>query len=419
MSAALAGSGWQAVRLLSAPHRLGFFAAALVFASSGLWWAGVWIAGAMGLPPAWAVPPAAAHAVFMSLGFMPLFVTGFWFTAGPRWLGQPGIEARSLLWPVGVMLVSWPIAVAGFHASAGLAALGLALGAAGWTSLCWRFTTMLRRSRAHDRLHANGVTLACWAGAAAWWVAAGALATGQIGVLRSASIFALWGFAATVFTVASHRMLPFFEGGAPGWLEALPPRWLLVLLCGALWVEGVFSVASLWWQPLPGGVPWARVALETSMAGLLLALALRWALLHSLRIRLLAMLHTGMLWLGVSFGLAAMSGVMQAFSDGQASLGLAPVHALTMGYLGTTLMAMAARVVSGHSGHPVVADSTLWALHWLLQAGALSRVVGSLWPAAATVLIVVAAVMWATVTTSWAWRYGRWTGQPRADGRSP
>lgn len=419
MRAAPAGSGWQAQRLLSAPHRLGFFAAALVFAASGLWWAGTWIAGALGHPPAWAVPPAAAHAVFMGLGFMPLFVTGFWFTAGPRWLGLPGIEARSLLWPVGAMLLSWGLAVTGFHASAWLAALGLALGAAAWTALCWRFTTMLRRSRARDRLHANGVTLACWAGAAAWWVAAGAVAMGQIDLLRSASIFALWGFAATVFTVASHRMLPFFDGGASGWLAALPPAWLLVLLCGAFWVEGVFSVASLWWQPLPGGVQWARVALESSVAALLLGLAARWALMHSLRIRLLAMLHTGLLWLGVSFGLAAMSGVMQAFSDGQASLGLAPVHALTMGYLGTTLMAMAARVVSGHSGHPVVADTPLWALHWVLQAAVLFRLVGSLWPPAATALVLIAAVTWATVATAWTWRYGCWMGQPRADGRPP
>ncbi|GAB4550269.1 MAG: NnrS family protein [Rhizobacter sp.] len=419
MSAAPAGSGWQVVRLLSAPHRLGFFAAALVFAASGLWWAGVWIAGAMGLPPAWAVPPAAAHAVFMSLGFMPLFVTGFWFTAGPRWLGLPGIDARSLLWPAGAMLLSWGLAVAGFHASAWLAALGLALGAAAWTALCWRFTTMLRRSRADDRLHASGVTLACWAGAAAWWVAAGAAAMEQINVLRSASIFALWGFAATVFTVASHRMLPFFEGGAPGWLEALPPRWLLVALCGALWVEGVFSVASLWWQPWPRGVLWSRVVLDASVGGLLLGLAGRWALMHSLRIRLLAMLHAGLLWLAVSFGLAAVSGAMLALSDGHASLGLAPVHALTMGYLGTTLMAMAARVVSGHSGRPVVADATLWALHWALQVGVLSRVIGSVWPAASSLFIAVAALVWAAVATAWAWRYGRWLGQPRADGRSP
>lgn len=410
---------WQAARLLSAPHRLGFFAAALVFAGSGVWWAGVWIAGAMGHPPAWAVPPAAAHGVFMGLGFMPLFVTGFWCTAGPRWLGLPGIDARSLRLPVGAMLVSWPLAVAGFHAAAWLAALGLALGAAAWSALCWRFTTLLRRSRARDRLHARGVTLTCWAGAAAWWLAAGAAGSEQIGWLRSASLFALWGFAATVFTVASHRMLPFFDGGAPGWLAALPSRWLLVSLCGALWVEGVFSVASLWWHPLPGGVLWARAVLEALAAVLLLGLALRWALLHSLRIRLLAMLHTGLLWLGVSFGLAALSSALQALSDGHTSLGLAPLHALAMGYLGTTLLAMAARVVSGHSGRPVVADTPLWVLHWLLQAGALLRVVGALWPAATSVLVPIAAVMWATITTVWAWRYGRWMGQPRADGHPP
>lgn len=405
---------WQAGRLLSAPHRLGFFAAALVFAASGLWWGSVWLAGALGRPPAWVVSPAAAHAVLMSLGFMPLFVTGFWFTAGPRWLGVPGVAARSLRVPVSAMLLSWCLAVAGFHTSARLAALGLALGAAAWSTLCWRFTAMLRRSRARDTLHATGVTLACWAGAAAWWLGAVALAIDQATLLRNATSLALWCFAATLFTVASHRMLPFFDGGA---VEALPPRRLLMLLCGALWAEGVFSVAAHCWQPLPSGVLWARVALESAMAWLLLWLALRWAFMHSLRIRLLAMLYTGFLWLGLSFALAALSHTLQALTDGQASLGLAPVHALGMGYLGTTLLTMVARVVSGHSGHPVAADKVLWALHWLLQAAVLARMLGALWPAASGPLILVAAGAWAAVTTIWAWRYGRWLGQPRADGR--
>ncbi len=370
----------------------------------------------MGHSPAWVLPPAAAHALFMSLGFMPLFVTGFWLTAGPRWLGMSGVDVRSLIVPVLAMVLSWGLAVAGFHASAALAALGLALGAAAWTLLCWRFTAMLRHSRAHDTLHAKGVTLACWAGAAAWWVAVGAAAGGQLSLLRSASIFALWGFAATVFAVASHRMLPFFDGGAPAWLEALSPRWLLVLLCGALWVEGAFSVAALW-QPLPIGLLGARVSLEAVMACLLLWLAVRWALKHSLRIRLLAMLLTGFVWLGVSFGLAGLSHTLQALSGGQHSLGLAPIHAMAMGYLVSTLMVMAARVISGHSGRPVVADTPVWVLHWVLQVGVLARVLGSLWPAAATPLILAAALLWLAVTVAWALRYGRWLGQARADGR--
>lgn len=411
-------SPWRASRLLSAPHRLGFFAAALMFSASGLWWAGVVVAGALDHSPGWALPAPAAHAVWMGLGFMPLFLTGFWFTAGPRWLGLPEVDARSLRLPIAAMLLGWAVAVPGFHVSLGLVALGLALGAAAWSTLCWRFAAMLKRSRATDKLHASGITLACWAGAAAWWLAAGAAAAGQVLLLRSAAWFALWGFAATAFAVASHRMLPFFEAGAPRFLlAAWSHQALLWMLCSALWIEGGLSVAGLWWWPMPPVLQWARVVFEVATAGLLLWLALRRGILKSLRTRLLVMLHVGFVWLGLSFALAAVSQAGQALAVAPGGLGLAPVHAMTMGYLGSTLIAMVARVTSGHSGRAVVADTLLWRLHWLLQAAVLLRVLAALWPAAATPLVTLAALAWCAVTTPWALRYGRWLGQSRSDGR--
>ena len=51
---------WRAAWLLAAPHRLGFFAAALMLAASALWWCAVLLARACGLAPPWAVPPPAA-----------------------------------------------------------------------------------------------------------------------------------------------------------------------------------------------------------------------------------------------------------------------------------------------------------------------------------------------------------------------
>lgn len=412
-----ANQPWRARHLLSAPHRLGFFAAALMFSASGLWWAAVVVAGALGHSPGWVLPAPAAHAVWMGLGFMPLFVTGFWFTAGPRWLGLPPVDARSLRLPVAAMLLGWAVAVPAFHFSLGLVALGLALGAAAWSTLCWRFTAMLKHSQATDTLHARGITLACWAGAAAWWVAAGAAAGGQVLLLRSAAWFALWGFAATVFAVASHRMLPFFDAGPPRLLAAWPQQALLWVLCSALWLEGALCVAGLWWWPMPTVLQWARVVFEAATAVLLLGLALRWGLLKSLRTRLLVMLHGGFVWLGLSFALAAVSHAGQALAVAPGGLGLASVHAMTMGYLGSTLIAMAARVASGHSGRPVVADTPLWVLHWVLQSAVVLRVMASLWPAAAAPLLVGAALAWCAVVTGWALRYGRWLGRPRADGR--
>ena len=412
-----ATSGWHLRCLLAAPHRLGFFAAALMLVCSALWWAAVLLARAVGQTPAWAVSPPAAHALLMSLGFMPLFIVGFLFTAGPKWLSQPEVPARRLLAPVLAMLVGWGVTLPGIHLHAALAGAGMALVALGWSRLCWRFSTILRASRVTEHTHASVVALACAVGALTMWVAAGALATGHELVLRAATQVALWCFVASVFAAVSHRMLPFFSGSALPLLDAWRPMWLLWLIVALLWLEAPFAVAQLWWWPLPAALRWAQVAVELPAALLLLWLALRWGLVQSLKIRLLAMLHGGFLWLGIAFALAAVSHALMALTHGEQSLGLAPTHALTMGYLGATLFAMATRVSSGHSGRPLAADNTAWALYWVLQAAVLLRVAGALWPAGQTPLTLLAVLAWTTAMAGWSLRYGNWFVRPRVDGR--
>jgi uncharacterized protein involved in response to NO len=158
-------------------------------------------------------------------------------------------------------------------------------------------------------------------------------------------------------------------------------------------------------------------AVQGAFALLMLWLALRWGLVQSLRIRLLAMLHAGFVWLGVAMALAAVSHGRVALWGESASLGLAPLHALTMGYLGTTLLAMVTRVAAGHSGRPLAADDLAWALYLLVQGAAGARVLASLWPPAEVPLVLVAVTAWAAAGVGWAWRYGGWLGRPRVDGR--
>lgn len=74
---------------------------------------------------------------------------------------------------------------------------------------------------------------------------------------------------------------------------------------------------------------------------------------------------------------------------------------------------MATRVASGHSGRPLAVDGPAWAFYLLLQATALLRL-AAVWEGR---LLLLAAFGWAVVAAAWALRYGRWMGQPRADGR--
>ncbi|MEI8324443.1 MAG: NnrS family protein [Betaproteobacteria bacterium] len=410
-------SPWHPSLLLAAPHRLAFFAAALVLAASALWWAVMLVGRALEWAPVWTVAPPAAHALLMTLGFTPLFFVGFLYTAGPRWLGLPEVAAHVLAAPVALMLSGWVLAVAGFHTQRFLGAIGLSLVALGWSALTLRFVGMLRRSAAPERVHATLVAISCCVGALCLWGAAAALALGNELWLRGITRVALWCFVAPVFATVSHRMLPFFSASALPLLDAWRPFWLLGLLLGLLWLKAGPALAELWFWPLPNWVRWAQVVVELPSSLLLLWLAVRWGLIQSMKIRLLAMLHAGFVWLGIAFALDALSHALMALSGGELSLGLAPTHALTMGYLGGTLLAMATRVSAGHSGRALAADNPVWFLYWLLHGAVLLRVAAALWPVQSPTLTLLAVLAWSTVCVGWALRYGNWFGRARVDGK--
>ncbi len=408
---------WRASRLLSAPHRLGFFAAAVLLAASAVWWALALAARQAGVALPWAVPPPVAHGLLMSHGFMPLFIAGFLFTAGPRWLALPDVPAHTLRVPVVLMLGGWAVAMPGFHAAAPLAALGVAAVALGWGLLLARFVRLLRASPAPDTLHATLVAVSGAVGVLALAWAAIGLGSGRIDLTRVATQVGLWGFLAPTFAVVSHRMIPFFTASALPALQSWRPNALLWVMVAVLWLQGGFAVAELLVWPLPAWARWAQVAFEAPAAVGLLWLAWRWGLVQSLKVRLLAMLHAGFLWLGVSVALAAVSHSLMASSGDAQSLGLAPLHALGLGYLGATMIAMVTRVASGPSGRPLAADNLAWGPYWGVQTAAVLRVAAALWPAGQAVLTLAAALAWALAVLAWAGRYGGWLGRPRADGR--
>jgi uncharacterized protein involved in response to NO len=415
--AAAARPRWQWRWLLAAPHRLCFFAGAASMALVAVWWAAMLLARSNGMAWPWAVPASEAHALLMGYAFLPLFFAGFLYTAGPKWLGVAPVTARALLPAVAGYVAGWAVFAAGAHADARAAAAGAAMAAAALAALTWRFIALLRASRVADRLHATLVAAGCTFGVAMLAVATAGLAVRHDTLVLAAVHAGLWGFIALVYVTVVHRMVPFFTASALPLLDAWRPTWLLWTFVAAVSFEAAIAAAEMLWWPLPAGVRLAQAAVEAPLAALLLWLAVRWGLVQSLRIRLLAMLHTGFVWLGTAFALQAASHAMKAWSGHAASLGLAPVHALAMGFFGSTLFAMATRVSAGHGGRPVAADDTVWRLFWVLQAAIALRMVAELWNAGAVALTVAAAVGWAGCMSAWALRYGHWFGTPRADGR--
>ena len=408
---------WHFSTLMRAPHRLAFAAGASILAASSLWWALLLILSAVGVPVHWAVPRPIAHGVLMAFGYMPLFFVGFLFTAGPKWLGRPSIDARALLRPVATYAFAWIGYIAAVHVDSVAAVVCVALAAAAWTSVVIAFARMVYRSQVANRSHAKLVLGGIWAGALALWCIPLALIVEAFTAARIAVLLGIWGCMAIVYVAVAHRMIPFFTANVVPMLNAWRPMWLLSVFVGTLALELAFAILDLTVWPLGAVVRFVQMSLELVSAALLLTMAVKWGLMQSLRVRLLAMLHVGFVWLGLAVLLQAVShGLMFATGDVM-SLGLAPTHALTMGFMGATLLAMATRVSAGHSGRHLVADDLVWTLFWTQQIASVLRIVAAVWPLSPPWLTPLAASIWALASVSWAVRYGLWYGRPREDGK--
>lgn len=412
--------GWRIRHLLLAPHRLGFFLAVSVLTGAGLWWALVQldrVSPLLGL--SYTLSPSLVHGAVMTFGFLPLFFSGFLFTAGPKWLGVQPLEPRRIMTPLLLQAGGWLLWLIGAHLHGPTALGGLLLACAGLIWVTALFWGLIRRSRAEDQVHARTVGAACAVGCLSLAGLGLSLLLGAPSLALAWVLTGLWGFIAMVYVSVAHRMIPFFTSSAVPMVESWRPFWVLWFML----TVAVFEAAAVWVEvrgPLQdgAGTVWTatRGVAELAAGGVLIWLAVVWGLVQSLKNRLLAMLHIGFLWFGLSLVLGGASQLL-GLALHTPVLVLGSLHALTMGCLGSLMLAMVTRVSCGHSGRALVADNITWSLFWLLQAATLVRLGAAAQSAFAAWLLLAAALLWTMATTAWGVRLGNWYGRPRADGR--
>lgn len=409
-------AGWRPDWLLQAPHRLAFALAMLVLVGAACWWFLVqWdrLTGHLGLH--YLVSPTITHGAVMSLGFIPLFFAGFLFTAGPKWLGVEAPTARQLMPALLAQWAGWWLWLAGAHLHMGMAQAGLVLATLGLLGMYLRFWRLLRQSPVPDRLHATVVAVAGLVGLLSLAGLLLAVRFGRPDLAAALVRSGLWGFVVVTYVAVAHRMIPFFTSSAVPMIEVWRPFWVLWALMAMVLVEWLAVWAE--WASWPAGREWmlVRGLFELAAGSVILWLAFAWGLVQSLKIRLLAMLHLGFVWLGLSFVLAGVSQLL-GLRTGIPLLGLGALHAMTMGFLGSLMLAMVTRVSCGHSGRALVADALVWGLFWCLQLAVVLRIVAVFMPEP-TAVTALAALLWAGVCAVWGTRLLCWYGRPRVDGR--
>lgn len=380
-------------RLALTPHRAFFTAGVLALLAISAWWAMV-----LARPGPAAYPPALVHGLMMPLGVFPLFMLGFLFTAGPRWLNVSHTRAPypiALAYIAGVLL-----ALIGFHLGGPWPAAGLALSAAAWSVAGLHWAGCLRRSKAADQRHAKRMLGAMVAGGITLFTAAFWFALGDGRLWIAARSLAVWAFLLPVFLIVSHRMLPFFTQSAMPAIPAWRPFRLLdlgLLGCGLLALGAITG-----WR-------WLDAPVAFAMSAGLAYTSWRWGLRASLANRLLAMLHLSFAWLAPALFLYGLDRV-------GVPVGAAPVHALGMGCFATMLVGFVTRVTLGHSGRPLVADNLYWTIYLGIHLSAALRVGLALTGVAGPWLHAVSGI-WGVMMLLWAARVLPIYLRARADGQ--
>lgn len=404
--------------LFAAPHRSLFLAGASQAVLAMAWWSHQLGARLLGKEGALlgALAPVWVHGALLIFGVFPFFIFGFVLTAGPRWQGYGEIKAQ-VTGPATVSMAGgWLIFYGGLvHAS--LQAPGLALVLAAWLILL-RETWRVALHPAQQTLHIRILAAALSVGALGVALLLVCCSGGPTHLAQGALGLGLWAFLLPVYGVVGHRMIPFFSAAALPGYRVVQPTWALLAVCGGGLLHGLIVVGGA--SGVIGAistnslVQWAWLA---DLPGLVAAVYLSraWQLRRALSVPMLAMLHVGFAWLGLGLGLSVLQGLLEL--AGLQLLGLAPLHALTVGFFASILLAMASRVSLGHSGRPMRADQLTWLIFQGIQLSALIRVSAEVLPFGAPYGQLGAALIWLLVFGAWWGKYAPMLWQPRADGR--
>jgi uncharacterized protein involved in response to NO len=398
--------GWPV--FFHAPHRVMFMAGAAQGLLSISWWL-FDLAGRYGLlyaTPTWPLPPGWIHAALMVFGFFPFFMFGFLMTAAPRWVGAAPVSEAAYVMAFALMASGW----IGFHAALWLPqllvpALGLVL--AGW---CVGLPELMRVARAPHAGRAHVVVAVGGLSAGALSLAAFlAFAAGGPGWLAGLALMGgIWFFLLPVFATVCHRMLPFFSSVVIPKYRVVQPFWALYLLLACFFGHGILDQA---------GLPQWTWLCDAPAALVAIGLTLSWQIERAFAVRLLAMLHVSFAWLGAALALYAAQSLLLLAGYG-VQLGLAPLHALTIGFFASLLVGMVTRVTLGHSGRDLSSDVATWAIFWGMQGVAVLRVAAEFVRLdGAANLTLLAALGWLAVFGGWCVKFMPSYLKPRPDGR--
>ncbi len=326
------------------------------------------------------------HGHEMVFGFAAAVITGFLLTAVRNWTSLPTptgvmLAGLALLWLLArVLMLTGPGVIAAIIDVAMLPALGVAVGVPIWRSRNTRNYKILLLLAALMVLnvlfhlaHLNVVSAA----------------------LERTALMGALDLIAILIAVVGGRVIPAFTENA---LPALRLQRVMAVETVAVGALVFVFVAGLLrpWFALPG-IAW--VALLALAAAAHFARLLLWQPLKTRRNPLLWMLPAAYAWMPVAL-------MLRALAEAGKISPIAATHALTIGAMGSLMVAMMMRSALGHTGRPLAAGPIELAAFLLVQLAAMVRVfAGILWPESYQLTVMASGVLWSLALALFLARY--------------
>ncbi len=354
----------------AAPHRLFFFSGALQLILPVLIWSieligrytEFWTPLEIVIPATW------AHGMVMIYGLFIFFIFGFLMTVFPRWMNGEVISKENYvatwIWlNLGLLIFEFSLF---FSPSSSLS--GLAIFLFGWVFGIYVLYDSFRQAPARNKTFEAILLVALTLGALGVLSFASWMYTDAWLMIELSFNIGIWLYLVPVLFTVCYRMLPFFSSNVIDNYTVYQPRLnLLLFLAGCI---SHFLLEQFHLKQ------WLFVV-DIPMASLALLHSIRWQIHRSFKDRLLAVLHMAFFWLFIGLALLSLQSLMLML-NGEFLLQKAPLHAITIGFAASLLIAMASRVTLGHSGRMLHLDRVSWWLFIGLQLAALSRILSDI-----------------------------------------
>jgi uncharacterized protein involved in response to NO len=396
----------------AAPHRLFFFSGAIQLILPILFWL-IELSGRytdLISPLETVIPSTWAHGFIMIYGIFIFFIYGFLMTVFPRWMNSQAIEKdlylASFVW-LNAGLFIFEISI--FFSRDSLLS-GLVIFLLGWLHGIYTLYQSLKNSPAQDKFYERILLSALSAGAIGILSFIWFIYSDQWQYIALSFNAGIWLFLLPVLFSVSHRMLPFFSSNVIDNYSLYQPRltlWIFIIGCS---LHFFLEQKHLSHWLFIVDIPLAITALTHSI---------RWQLHRSFKNRLLAVLHMAFFWLFIGLSLLSIQSLI-LFLSGEYILNKAPIHALTIGFISSMLIAMVSRVTMGHSGRPLILDNISWYLFIGIQLAAISRILADIQFDSviySNSFNLIAASLWLTSLSAWCLKYAPMYLKKRIDGK--